>query len=120
VILGIGLDLTEIERFEFSAAQSEWFGRRIFTSAEMRYAQSKKKSAQHFAGSFAAKEAFRKAYGDSVPWRSMGVVHAASGAPEFALTPDLQAELAAKGVANVRLSITHSKGHAAAMVIFES
>jgi holo-[acyl-carrier protein] synthase len=62
MIIGIGVDLVDVRRFE--AIIFRWqhrFLRRIFTDAEIRYCNTKKHPAQRFATRFAAKEAFIKA-----------------------------------------------------------
>lgn len=119
MIIGVGLDVTEIERFAMDDKAQLWFRRRIFTAGEWTYAQSKRHWPQHLAGCFAAKEAFRKALGKSVPWRSIGVTHAASGAPQFWLDESIRKELQLRKIDRVHLTITHSRHTAAAMVLFE-
>lgn len=62
MILGIGVDLVDVRRFE--AIIYRWqhkFLRRVFTDSEIRYCNTKKHPAQRFATRFAAKEAFIKA-----------------------------------------------------------
>jgi len=119
VIVKIGLDLVQVDRFLFSPAQAAWYGQRIFTDVEMSYAAQKRYPQQHLAGAFAAKEAFRKALGHSVPWREVGVVHTEDGAPALALGPTAQAKLDAIGNIVVHLSISHTGRDAAATVILE-
>ncbi len=119
MIVQIGIDLASIARFAFSPAQAAWFARRIFTPAESAYAASKRYPAQHLAGAFAAKEAFRKALGRGVAWRDVGVIHTAQGAPTFALGESAQRALATLGSVRVHLSISHTHDNAAATVIIE-
>src|SRR5215469_1002540 len=38
MIVGIGIDLAEVERYRFDARRLEWFARKIYTEIEMRYA----------------------------------------------------------------------------------
>ena len=59
MILGIGVDLCRIARMK-DAITSEYFVKRIFALEEIEYARSQKDPAIHFAGSYAAKEAFEK------------------------------------------------------------
>jgi holo-[acyl-carrier protein] synthase len=122
MILSIGLDLVAVKRFNpshFSERQAAWFARRIFTETEIAYAAGKRHPRQHLAGAFAAKEAFRKALGESAPWREVGVVHNTGGAPILRLSEGVQAKLSAFGEVVVHLSISHTDENAAATVIIE-
>lgn len=115
----MGIDLAEIERFAFDEQRLAWFRRRIFTAEEYAYARKRRAWPQHLAGCFAVKEAFRKAVGRAVPWQAVAVTHAASGAPVLQLQPDVLALLAERGVKSWHVSITHSREHAAAVVVLE-
>lgn len=124
MIIGIGLDLTEISRVEESIRRfGDRFVRRIFTDAEREYCESKSNTAPHYAARFAAKEACAKALGlgvaGGVRWLDMEVNRDAAGRPSMRLTGkagELAAELA---VANIHLSLTHARDHAAAVVVLE-
>jgi len=61
MIVGIGIDLAEVERYRFDEARLAWFARKIYTGDEMRYAMRKRNWPERLAGFFAAKEATRKA-----------------------------------------------------------
>ena len=65
MILGIGVDITEIERIAKSI-KSEAFQRKVFTSAELISCGEIKNRAECFAGKFAAKEALMKALGAGI------------------------------------------------------
>ena len=76
MIVGIGLDLTEIPRIHGMVERwGDRFVKRIFTPSEREYCQSKAMFARHYAARFAAKEACLKAL--SVPpglsWHEMEV-----------------------------------------------
>ena len=60
MIAGIGVDICSISRMK-RAICSEHFTKRVFHPCEREYAFSKTNPARHFAGSFAAREAFSKA-----------------------------------------------------------
>jgi holo-[acyl-carrier protein] synthase len=60
MIIGIGTDICKIERIE-KLIENEHFVNKIFTKNEIIYCKNKAKPAIHFAGRFAAKEAFSKA-----------------------------------------------------------
>lgn len=62
MIIGIGVDLIDVRRFE--SVIFRWqhkFLKRIFTDKEIRYCNNKKHPAQRFATRYAAKQAFIKA-----------------------------------------------------------
>jgi holo-[acyl-carrier protein] synthase len=120
MIVGIGIDLAEVERYRFDERRLEWFGRKVYTEEEMRYAMRKRHWSERLAGFFAAKEATRKAFGHWIPWREVGVSHERSGKPIIRLYGDAQRLLALREVRAMHLTITHSAQTAAAVVILES
>ena len=69
MIIGIGIDLAEVERYRFDERALAWFARKVYTDEEMAYAMRKRHWAERLAGFFAAKEATRKAFGHAIPWR---------------------------------------------------
>ena len=124
MILGLGLDLTQIQRSQqFLDRHGERFTRRILTSNETEFCARFGNSAERIAGCIAAKEAASKALGtgmsDGVHWKCFEITRERSGKPTLVLH-GRAAELAAEmGVKRVSLSITHDAGMAAAVVIFE-
>jgi holo-[acyl-carrier protein] synthase len=118
-IVGIGIDLAEVTRYEFDATKLEWFARKVYTEEEMAYAMRKRNRAERLAGFFAAKEATRKAFGHAIPWRHVGVSHERSGKPVIRLYGEWTALLERRGVTAVHLTITHTASTAAAVVVLE-
>ncbi len=119
MILGIGIDLAEVERYRFDDATRARFAKRVYTEEEMRYAMRKRLWPERLAGFFAAKEATRKAFGHAIPWRDVGVTHERSGKPAIALTGAAAGLIAERGVRAIHLTITHTATTAAAVVILE-
>ena len=125
MVLGIGTDLTEIARIESSVARfGDRFLQRVFTADEIRFCLRKKSSGESFAARFAAKEAGAKALGTGisrgVSWREFEVRRQPGQRPTLHLS-GRAAELAnSLGVANISLSLTHSRDLAMAVVIMES
>ena len=122
MILGVGLDLQDVERIE-RAISKPHFLERIYSEEER--AQIAKKGAQTAAGYFAAKEAVAKALGTGFaglgPW-DIEIVPDDLGRPRCTLSGGALARaeaLCGKGP-RVWLSITHENGMAAAMAILES
>ena len=85
MIVGIGIDLAEVERYRFDDGARAWFARKVYTEEEMAYAMRKRNWPERLAGFFAAKEATRKAFGHAIPWRSVGVCHERTGKPAIHL-----------------------------------
>jgi holo-[acyl-carrier protein] synthase len=123
VIVGVGLDITEIPRI--SAMLERWgerFTRKIFTEGERAYAMSRPEPAMHFAARFSAKEATLKALcvPPGLSWHEMEVVGGASRPPRLELHGRAAAAAAELGIARVHVSISHTADVAAAVVIAES
>ena len=119
MIVGIGIDLAEVERYRFDERKLAWFARKVYSAEEMAYAMRKRNWAERLAGFFAAKEATRKAFGHAIPWRWVGVRHERSGKPEIELFGEAKRLLTAREVRAVHLTITHTAATAAAVVILE-
>ena len=124
MIVGLGIDVAEVERIENAIGRfGERFLRRVYTEAEIGYCQSRGNSFERFAGRFAAKEAGMKAIGTGwkrgVTWRDFEVTREASGRPGICLS-GVAAQVARQlGAKRALLSITHSNALAIAQVILE-
>ncbi len=120
MIVGIGTDLAEVERYRFDEAKLASFARKVYTAEEMQYALRKRHWPERLAGFFAAKEAARKAFGHAIPWNRVGVSHERSGKPILVFL-ELYAGLpASRNVARIHLTIAHTATTASAVVILES
>lgn len=119
MILGVGIDLAEVDRYRFDERRLEWFARRIYTPYEVEYAYRKRLPEERLAGFFAAKEAARKAFGFWIPWREAGVVHLRSGKPTLEFTGTSASLMERWGARSLHLAITHTKGNACAVVVLE-
>ena len=126
MIVGTGTDLCEIARIEQSIQRyGEQFLQRIYTEAEMRYCQRKRKtSAESYAARFAAKEAGAKALGTGIAkgvgWREIEVAHLPGGRPALLFHGRAAERAAAIGVTAAHLSLSHGRDLAIAMVVLES
>lgn len=122
MIVGLGLDISEIPRIELALEQyGEQFERRVFTDEEIAYSRRfRYRVAEHFAARFAAKEAFSKAVGTGVRmgfrWREVGVTRRMGGPPHIMLTG---AMLARYGHLRIHLTLSHSGPIAIAVVVIE-
>ena len=116
----VGVDLIEIGRIR-SALERPRFRERCFTAAEREYCDSRPNPAQHYAARFAGKEAVGKALGFGVArafaWKDVEI--AGRPKPSVRLSGQVQAWSARVGAGEIDLSMTHSKGMAAAVAVVE-
>ena len=124
MIKGIGVDSIELHRIErVYRHYGERFLNRIFAPEERAYSLRYKDPIPRLAARFAAKEACMKALGtgwnNGVRWRDIVVVNSPIGKPEIKLYGKAHKYAELQAVANIHLSITHSKDHAMVVVIFE-
>jgi holo-[acyl-carrier protein] synthase len=112
MIVGVGIDVVDIDRFEQSLARTPGLEPKLFTDVE------RMKSIQSLAARFAAKEALIKALnaGNGILWHEAEIVNLERGKPAFIFYGAV-ADLV--DGANVHLSISHDAGIATAIVIVE-
>ncbi len=110
---GIGIDLIEIERLERALERRPRLAERLFTDAELAYANARRRPGRHLAARFAAKEAAIKALGGGVAPREIEVV---GSAPPRLVLRGRAAERAGAGL-QLGVSLTHSRELAAASVV---
>ncbi len=113
---GLGIDLIEIERLESALERHPRLAERLFTDAELAQARPRFRPGTHLAARFAAKEATIKALGQGVPAREIEVEGGGLEAPRLRLHGRAAALVAEHGV-ELRLSITHSRTVAGAVVV---
>lgn len=122
MIVGIGIDLLEVAKLE-KDIQSNIYLRKVFTETEIAECKSVINSAERFAGRFAAKEAFMKAIGKGIRqevwFTQIEVLNHENGQPYIQVNGEAETALIAASVKNIYVSITHTKQHAAAVVILE-
>lgn len=115
-MIGVGIDLLEIERMEAALTRRPRLAERVFTAEERAYAERHKNAAQHFAARFCAKESVAKALGlTSWGWRDVEVV-ATGAAPRVRLSGSAAAAAERLG-AEIHLSLTHSQLTAGAVAV---
>lgn len=124
MIIGIGTDITSINRIEKALNRWGWrFKNKIFTEREMEYCESKRFPAPHFAVRFSAKEAFYKALGryqkSGIRWREIEVNRGENGMPTLNVYGTMKASLELMNYHRILLSLTHDDGIASAIVVIE-
>ena len=115
----IGLDVIEIERVRRALERYPRFRERCFTDAERAYCESRPNPPQHYAARFAGKEAVGKALGFGVArafaWKDVEI--AGRPKPGVRLSGRVDAWARRVGAGAIDLSMTHSKGIAAAVCV---
>jgi len=124
VIVGLGLDIAEIDRVAAAITRhGAAILERLYTPREIAYCENHKNRAERYAARFAAKEAAMKALGTGwrlgVRWRDIEVTNAPGGKPTLRLEGIARQFADRLGVRNISLTITHSGNLALAQVIFE-
>lgn len=131
MILGTGIDITDIRRIEKTLARfGSQFEARVFTPAEQQKARSRSEAgsqavAATYAKRFAAKEACIKALGmRGINWLDMEIGNSENGLPMLTLHGDAKKHLAAMTPegrsARLFLSLTDCYPFAQAMLIIEA
>jgi holo-[acyl-carrier protein] synthase len=115
-IVGIGIDIVDLARFERAVSRTPALRDRLFAVGE------RDLPLRSLAGRFAAKEALMKALGDStgVGWHDMEVVSDEHGNPGFVVHGAVAAIVERLGISALHLSMSHDAGVAIANVIAES
>lgn len=114
MIVGIGIDIVELERIARSI-KNDRFVARVLTEAERTLADTypEQRCVEFVAGRFAAKEAYAKAIGTGIArglsWQQIEVLPDETGRPH----------MTAPHPGRIHVSISHSERYAVAQVIIE-
>jgi holo-[acyl-carrier protein] synthase len=124
-LIGVGIDIVPIARVEaLIARHGERALQRLFTAGERELARTQAFPAINLAARVAAKEAAYKALsGDEnargIGWKEIEVERLDDGRPILRLHGTAAERFRALGATHCHLSLTHSGGVAAAVVIIE-
>ncbi|MBX3099221.1 MAG: holo-ACP synthase [Salinibacterium sp.] len=121
MIVGIGVDVVDIARFERGLIRTPALKDRLFAPSEQ-VRDGAPMPLRSLAARFAAKEALIKALGDSsgVAWHDMRVVSDELGNPGIELHKSTKAIADSRGITAIHVSMSHDAGFAIAYVIAES
>jgi holo-[acyl-carrier protein] synthase len=123
LIVGIGVDIVDVARFEQRLSTTPRLLDRLFAESEQ-IRGDEPMPLRSLAGRFAAKEALVKALGDSagVPWHwsDLRVISDDLGNPGFELVGTTKQIADAQGIRAIHLSMSHDGGFAIAYVVTES
>jgi holo-[acyl-carrier protein] synthase len=115
-VIGVGIDVVDIDRFALSLERTPSLRGRLFTPDEAA------RPPASLAARFAAKEALAKALGapHGMAWHDAEVRTEDSGRPVLAIRGTVQARADELGVRHLHLSLSHDAGIASAVVVLES
>ncbi|MCJ7553729.1 MAG: holo-ACP synthase [Ignavibacteriaceae bacterium] len=120
MILGIGIDIIEIDRIKESVDKfGDHFLSKIYTPNELEYCLQKHNKYQHLAARFAAKEAIYKAlsseWGREISWQDIDIMNEPNGLPIAKFSGKLE-EFINKDK-DIKISMSHSDNYVACVAI---
>ena len=121
-MIGIGVDVVDVERMRRALARTPGMTDRLFTPAEVDYCLARRDPAERFAVRFAAKEAAMKALGVGIGafgWHDVEVARAESGQPSLVVAGRAAVLAADRGVTSWLLTLAHTAtvAHAVAVAL---
>jgi holo-[acyl-carrier protein] synthase len=116
VIIGIGIDVCDVDRFALSIERRPGLLNRLFTPSEA------ERPIASLAARFAAKEALAKALGapSGLSWLDAEVRTDADGRPSFEVVGTVAERTRSMGIATIHVSLSHDAGIASAVVVCEA
>lgn len=118
MIKAVGIDMIELVRIkEVWQKHPSRFLYRHFTAEEITYVRSQSDPLPSVAARFAAKEAFQKCWPQSHGWQDVWVVRDGMK-PRLEFSAAISERMKSERLI-AHLSLTHSRDHAAAVVILE-
>ncbi|MGW6460101.1 holo-ACP synthase [Streptomyces sp. NPDC055078] len=121
MIIGVGIDVAEIDRFAASLRRTPGLAQRLFLERELLLPSGERRGPSSLAARFAAKEAVAKALGapGGLHWTDCEVYAEDSGRPRLRVRGTVAARAEALGVRSWHISLSHDAGVASAVVIAE-
>ena len=123
MIIGVGIDIIEVDRVIEKINKNKGFKEKIFSEGEMGFCDSKPNKSENYAARFAAKEAFLKATGLGLALgyelADIEIIHDINGKPTLNLKGDFKTKALQNNWNKIHLSISHLQTVACAVVIIE-
>ncbi|WP_330240321.1 holo-ACP synthase [Streptomyces sp. NBC_00525] len=121
MIIGVGIDVAEIQRFDAALERTPQLAARLFVDRELLLPGGERRGTASLAARFAAKEALAKALGAprGLLWTDAEVYVEESGQPRLRVRGTVAARAAELGVKHWHVSLSHDAGVASAVVIAE-
>ena len=120
MVIGVGVDVVDVERFRASLTRTPTMRARVFTPAELEHVASKYDPVLSLAARFAAREAVMKAMGlglGAFGFHDASVRIDSAGAPHLIIGGQAAALATDRGIDTWHLSLAHDGGMATAMVV---
>lgn len=123
MVLGIGIDIIEIERIQKSIDEyGDAFLKKIYTKTEIDYSLSRPNKYQHLAARFAAKEAIYKALSNDTDtvysWQDVEIYNEVNGLPKVKFYGSLKDYL--NHGKELKISMSHSENYVTCVAILYS
>jgi holo-[acyl-carrier protein] synthase len=122
MIVGIGIDMIEVDRVVEKIDKHKGFKEKVFSLSEIEFCEANRKS-ENYAARFAAKEAFLKATGLGLmlghELSNIEVLNDSNGKPYINLAGDFRIQAEKNGWNLIHLSLSHLREVACAVVIIE-
>ncbi|MBE9592776.1 MAG: holo-ACP synthase [Proteobacteria bacterium] len=119
--LNIGIDIVTVSKVGELISKHKEFLTTVFTAREIAYCEEKKKSGEHFAARFAAKESVLKALGiglgKGIEWTDVEILSSNSGKPRVCLHGEINEFACKKNVEKIVISLSHCETHAIAQAL---
>ncbi|MFG2285756.1 holo-ACP synthase [Streptomyces sp. NPDC048595] len=121
MIIGVGIDVAEIDRFGAALDRTPELAHRLFIESELMLPSGERRGIASLAARFAAKEAVAKALGApaGLHWTDAEVYVEDSGRPRLRVRGTVERRAQALGVRSWHVSLSHDAGVASAVVIAE-
>ena len=113
-VVASGVDVVEVEEAERLLAAG---GGGVFTEGEILYARARVDPGRRLAARLAAKRAARRLLGGDAVESEIEVWRGEYGPPSLRVSGAARDRMRALGAARALVSLTHEKGHAAALVV---
>lgn len=115
MIVGVGIDVVDVDRFAETLERTPGLRDRLFTPAE------RERPVASLAARFAAKEALAKALGApaGLQWQDAEVISDEDGRPWLEVRGSIEVQTERLEVNAMHLSLSHDAGIASAVVILE-
>lgn len=120
-VIGVGVDIVDVERFAGVISRTPTFVPRIFTERESKHESGGVRAAQSLAARFAAKEAVAKVLVSThgLQWHHCEILTRDDGEPVLEISGTVAEAAMARGIVTWHLSLSHDGGHAIAFVVAE-
>jgi holo-[acyl-carrier protein] synthase len=119
-VLGVGIDLVDVDRFRTSLQRTPSMRERMFTAGERAYAETANDPTERYAARFAAKEAVMKAMGvglGAFGFHDVEVLRDDGGRPSLRVVGAAELLAVERGVGRWQISLTHTATSAGAVVV---